>query len=330
MKITALYIALIALLLSTGCSYQKLDMKEVKVDKLIIQSDGVNLTQNQFNQQLLEFDVIYLGEIHDNPDHHRVQLEILKTLIDQGKKPLIGFEFFSREQTSWLLNYTSGSKSSFRPLKERGAEQMLRQRLGWQKREDWKFYFPMLELAKNEKLSVFGADIDTGIRSRMARAGIDQMLSIEKIGLPSTLAPDSDESQKLIFQDLRNGHCNMASEEWVQKLYKTMSIRNSFMAQSIQLMRSGKTEKQPIVMILGRGHVDYNAGVKAQLNFLDDTIRQLNIGLFETQDDHEGSYSSSLLEPANGFTRHDILILTPQRTEKKDDPCKGFTSKKKS
>ena len=320
MKITALFFTLITLIYSTGCSYQKLDNRLQTVDKKIIHPDGSHLSSKQLTEHLLQAEVIYLGEIHDNPDHHKVQLELLQALIAAGKKPVIGFEFFSREQTSWLLNYVSGSKSSLRHRKPGNAEKMLRQRLGWQEREDWKYYFPMLALAKKEGLSVFGADIDTGIRSRMSRAGIDNMMSIETTGLPATFASDSSENQKLILQDLQAGHCNMASEEWVQKLYQTMSIRNAFMAQSIQMMRNDSATDQPVVMILGRGHVDYNAGVKVQLHFLDKSIRQLNIGLYENEIVNENS-------PMNDLNRHDLLILTRQPAKKREDPCQAFLKK---
>src|SRR5262249_22641493 len=38
-----------------------------------------------------------LGEVHDNPDHHAIQLEQLGRLAKAGVKPIVAFEQFDRE-----------------------------------------------------------------------------------------------------------------------------------------------------------------------------------------------------------------------------------------
>jgi len=321
------FLLLLVLLLTTGCSYQKLTVEVDKPIDMIMQADGTALKQADLTPYMLQADVIYLGEIHDSELQHRVQLDLVRQLIAAGAKPAIGFEFFSREQTSWLLNYTTASQNSFKPLKKERAELVLRERLGWGSRSDWSYYFPLLELAKEHGLTVFGADIDLGIRSRMARTGLDNLLLIEKQGLPEDLAPDSASYRDIIYQDLRDGHCNMASEELVKKLYRTISVRNSYMANSIKMIRRDLELTQPVVMILGRGHVDYNSGVKTQLQYLVEDIQQLNIGLYENNNDTESGLRASLLEPVNGAPRHDIFIVTRQREKQREDPCKAFMKK---
>ncbi|MBL7001117.1 MAG: ChaN family lipoprotein [Gammaproteobacteria bacterium] len=327
MKNSCSAILILLLFLASGCSHLKLSEESEKPIQFVVQADGSDLQQNDLTPLLVDADVIYLGEIHDSELQHRVQLDILKQMIAAGIKPAIGFEFFSREQTSWLLTYTTASQNSFTPLKQDQAENALRQRLGWSTRSDWIYYFPLLELAKEHGLTVFGADIDQGIRSRMARAGMDNMLEIETLGLADELAPDSAPYRELIYQDLRDGHCNMASEELILKLYRTISVRNSYMANSIQMMRRDLQPSQPVVMILGRGHVDYNSGVKSQLQYLDEDIQQLNIGLYENRSDPDKTFRASLLEPVNGVARHDIFIVTRQREKERDDPCKAFIKK---
>ena len=322
-----LFFLFILVLFTAGCSHQTLTPEEQKPIEMIVHADGTQLQQDDLTPYMLEADVIYFGEIHDSELQHRVQLDLVRQLIAAGAKPAIGFEFFSREQTSWLLNYTTASQNSFKPLKKERAEHVLRQRLGWSSRSDWSYYFPLLELAKEHGLTVFGADIDQGIRSRMARTGLDNLLLIEKQGLPEDLAPDSASYRDIIYQNLRDGHCNMASEELVKKLYRTISVRNSYMANSIKMIRRDLELNQPVVMILGRGHVDYNSGVKTQLQYLVEDIQQLNIGLYENNNESGSDLKEALLEPVNGVSRHDIFIVTRQREKEREDPCKAFMKK---
>ena len=326
--IKGLFTLLLPLILISACSHQSVLSIPDKANYFVVDEHGAKINSKELNQQLVSSDVIYLGEIHDNPDHHATQMDIIKKLIDGGKKPVIGFEFFSREQTSWLLNFTSKSKHSFRPLKEDKASELLRHRLGWNQREDWNYYFPFLELAKKHDLTVFGADINQGIRIRMARAGIDKMAGIEKNHLPINIGEDSKQYKQLIHQELREGHCNMASDELVTKLYKTISLRNAYMAQSIQTMFDDQQSKQPIVIILGRGHTDYDAGVKSQLSHLNPAIKQLNIGLYENNKNSADDHIKEITQPVNGLNRHNLYAFTVDRGKKPVDHCAAFTKHK--
>ena len=328
--IKGLFTLLLPLILISACSHQSVLSIPEKANYFVANEHGKEISSKELIQQLVNSDVIYLGEIHDNPDHHATQLDIIKKLIGAGKKPVIGFEFFSREQTSWLLSFTSKSKHSFRPLTEDKASELLRHRLGWNQREDWNFYYPFLELAKKHDLQVFGADIHQGIRIRMARAGIDNMMSIEKNDLPSKVGEDSEEYKQLIYQELREGHCNMASDELVTKLYKTISLRNAYMAQSIHSMFDDQSQKQkePIVMILGRGHIDYDAGVKSQLQHLNPSIRQLNIGLYENNKSTADDHIQKITNPVHGLNRHNLYAITADRSKKQVDHCAAFKKHK--
>lgn len=317
------YFPLLLLLLS-ACSHQNVLSISEKAEYFVVDQEGKRLDSTTFTQHLMMADIIYLGEIHDNADHHAAQLDIIKKLLDSGKKPVIGFEFFSRHQSSWLLNYTSTSKHSFHPLKKEQAGTLLRQRLGWNERTDWPYYFPFIELAKEHGLQVFGADIDRGIRIRMARAGIDEMFAIELSEVPGDYAEHSAEYQQLIFEDLRTGHCNMASDKLLNKLYKTITIRNAFMAQSIHTVQQNSAQQQPIVMILGRGHVNYNGGLKTQLNYLNNKLKQLNIGLYEAKQSSGADFIAALTKPVKGLKKHDLWAITPNQHKKSIDYCKAF------
>jgi uncharacterized iron-regulated protein len=51
-------------------------------------------------EQLSRARFILLGERHDNPDHHRLQAELLQALIARGLRPAVSFEMFTADDSS--------------------------------------------------------------------------------------------------------------------------------------------------------------------------------------------------------------------------------------
>ncbi|WP_130470041.1 ChaN family lipoprotein [Candidatus Magnetaquicoccus inordinatus] len=277
--------------------------------------------------ELLKADVIYLGEEHDNPHHHQIQLAVLQQLLQHGKKPLIGFEFFSREQTPWLMHYTVGKPSSL-PIKQPlDPDQQLRVQLGWEKREDWSYYFPLLQLARQQHLTIFGADLPEGLRLRLTREGLQSLTPLERSLWRQTPFQHAD-YQQLMRDKLAQAHCGMASESLLDRLYETWLARNEAMAQSIVAM--SENNDSPIVIIVGAGHVTHNMGIYERVHALRPQLRQLNLGLIS------GSWEefvSSLPLPTlhigstSFLPAHEMLWLTPASAESSDH-CAAWSKAK--
>ena len=70
---------------------------------------GVELTRAQFFDLLAGVRVIYVGESHNNIRHHRVQLDILRTLADRFPgKVAVGMEMFQRPSQPDLDRWSRG------------------------------------------------------------------------------------------------------------------------------------------------------------------------------------------------------------------------------
>ncbi|MCB0311381.1 MAG: ChaN family lipoprotein, partial [Bdellovibrionales bacterium] len=63
-----------------------------------------DVSQNRFVDRgdlaatAVEADFLYLGEKHDNPDHHRLRSEFISELAHSGRSIALGFEQLSEEQ----------------------------------------------------------------------------------------------------------------------------------------------------------------------------------------------------------------------------------------
>ncbi|MBU2454030.1 MAG: ChaN family lipoprotein, partial [Proteobacteria bacterium] len=211
-------------------------------------------------QIIKSHDVIYLSEKHNNPDHHDIQQKIIRALIATGVKPLIGFEFFSMDDTPDLLNFVDSGTVTHSKKTEKFIETDLRKKLGWDTQSDkmWQYYFELLKIAKKETLEVAGIDLPTTLKKRITRKGIANITPIEKELIFSTNLSD-DAYKDYMFSIFKDVHCGMGHEKMQSKLYDTWVARNDKMALSIS--RLHKHSKGPVIIIIGGGHTEYGLGV---------------------------------------------------------------------
>ena len=297
------------------------------VGQIIQASNQQIMSKEVLIEKMLESDVVYLGEKHDNANHHEIQIDIINSLIEKGIKPIIGFEFFYQHQTSELIKFVKGIKSPFHhgeenPEKE---ENKLRNKLGWQNRsdEDWKFYFNFLKQAKKQKLDVFGADIPSGLISRISRGGLESLTPIELKQLSPTNFHDPI-YQKLMVEKFKDSHCGWVPEDNFEKLYQTWVARNDAMANSISAMLVSKGENL-VIMIVGGGHVEHNMGIFERVSHLNPNIKQLNLGLTEIAIESTpliDRIEKPVIGNLNFESGHEYYWFTPRADY--DDPCKGF------
>jgi uncharacterized iron-regulated protein len=277
--------------------------------------------------------VIYLGETHDNSRHHHIEQQVVFQLVSQGLRPVLGFEFFSREQTSHLLRYRNGGKKSGK-VKGHGsaaaAEKLLRAQLGWESNRDrdWQRFVPILRKARELQLPLFGADLPGGLKVNLARYGYDGLNGVERLTVTRTDFDDPGHRDWMV-ERLRALHCGWGDNAYVNRLYETWLARNEAMAEAIVAMVRDHPG-QPVVVITGGGHLEHNLGVYERVHNLMPDARQLNIRMLQVKD--------GLTEPADYFAHltrdgrdygppHDYLWFTsgPQRRE---HDCTSFHAKR--
>ncbi|MDJ0740579.1 MAG: ChaN family lipoprotein [Gammaproteobacteria bacterium] len=268
-------------------------------------------------------DVIYLGETHDNPFHHHIEQQVIFQLIDQGLRPAVGFEFFSREQTSHLLRYRNGGKKGAtgkRHGSPAAAEKLLRVQLGWEgnRERDWQRFLPILRKVRELQLPVFGADLSAGLKVSLTRHGYDGLNGVEKMLVTRTTFDDPGH-RDWMAERLRAMHCGWGDDVYIDRLYQTWLARNEAMAESIVAMVRDNPG-QPVVVIMGGGHLEYNLGVYERVQNLMPEARQLNIRMQQVIDELTlaADYFEPLRRDGRDYgPRHDYLWFTsgPPRRE---------------
>jgi uncharacterized iron-regulated protein len=238
-------------------------------------------------------EVLYLGELHDNPLHHVIQARVLETVVLGGGRPAVAFEMVPETRQAALEDAVRGPA---------GPAEVDRQ-LGWAARgwPDFTMYWPLFDLARRHALPVVAADLDPALTRRVSRDGIGAAGEAQA-RLRSAL-PDDPARDRSLVRRIRQAHCDRVSESRAARMLESWHARNVVIARRI----AEALERAPqVVVIIGSGHQS-PGGVPEQLDALRRGTRQLVVALVED--------AASAATDVTG----DVVWRTPARP--RPDPC---------
>ena len=158
---------------------------------------------------------LILGEKHDNPDHHALQLSILNHLLDLDKVSLVSFEMMDTSSQSLLDGLLQAKIDNLDSLKahlEWDDE-------GW----EWSFYGPLIY---SSYISGVGLAASNITNSRMMEIyGLDE--------LPSELDIFDDLTMTRLMQDIDESHCGLLPESQFPAMVRVQQGRDYSMATSL-------------------------------------------------------------------------------------------------
>jgi len=81
-------------------------------------ADGAVIAPGDLFDSLSNKSIILLGEVHDDADHHRWQLNTLAALHSRNDYLVVGLEMLPRKKQSILDNWTMGELDVLRAARE--------------------------------------------------------------------------------------------------------------------------------------------------------------------------------------------------------------------
>jgi len=238
-------------------------------------------------------EIVYLGELHDNPLHHAIQARVLEALTLAGARPAIAFEMIPETRQAVL---DGAIRSLTSPVE-------VDRQLGWaaQGWPDFMMYWPMMDLARRHGLPVVATDLDPAVTRRISRDGIGAA-GEDPARLRSAL-PDDPARDEEIARRIRTAHCDRITEGRTLRMVEAWYARNVVIAR--RLVEALKVAPQ-VVVIIGRGHQS-PGGVPEQVEALRRGTRQLVVALADGEPGIPPEMTA------------DIVWLTPARPL--PDPC---------
>jgi uncharacterized iron-regulated protein len=261
--------------------------------------------------RLARADFLLLGERHDNPDHHLLQTEVLRSLIAAGRRPAVGFEMFGLDDATAIADHLAAAPNDAAGL---GRAVNWNER-GW---PDWAMYQPIAEVALEVKLRIVPTNLPLGTARLMGSAGLAALEPrvTRALGLDWPL---SESMSARLAADIRASHCGYASEESVKAMAAVQRARDAQMAQS--LIAAGVPDGA--VLVAGAGHVRSDYGIPIYLAANAAGKRVISVAFLEV-DDQKPEPNNYARPYGNGRVPFDYVWFTPRVDD--ENPCEKFKS----
>ena len=226
---------------------------------------GASISEADVIARAARRSVVLLGEIHDNPDHHRWQLQTLAALHAVRPDMVIGFEMFPRRVQKALDQWVAGdlSESQFLSASEWGTV--------WS--TDASLYLPLFHFARMNRIPMVALNIDTSLRRAVAKKGLSGVPENEREGITAPAAPSSaylDYLLPIYAEHERDGKKKgeaLKDDPDFRRFVEAQQLWDRAMAQAIH-SAADRPEKPLVVGIMGSGHIKHGYGVPHQLKDL--------------------------------------------------------------
>jgi len=233
-------------------------MESAMAHNIIDAKKNIPVDFNTFLIALTDKDIIYIGEFHQIPEILSFQKDILSGLLDGGLKPSIGLEVFNVLQQKILDYYIAGviPFEQLLSLYEMGPEGF-----------DLNHYINLIEIAVRNRLKVIGLNIPRDIASAVAKHGLDRQ-ELKAFRIAEEEIKNCSKKYKKTLGSIyeKHPHEDITEENFIL----AQSIKDEMMAETIVYYLTTESVGTPLVVITGRGHIEYGLGiperVKQKLN----------------------------------------------------------------
>jgi uncharacterized iron-regulated protein len=215
---------------------------------------GKEVSEDAFFTALAGADAVCLGEQHNNPHHHWVQLMVVEKLsAAAGERAFaVGFEMFQTPFQGVLDDYAAG----------RIDEGQLLARSGWEERwgYDFAFYRPILEVAVAASRPLLALNAPKELTGKVGKGGLAGLSPEEKKRLPELDL--ADEEHKAWFQQATEGHGGPA--EVFDNFYAAQVIWDETMAERAATWLAAQKGPRQVAILAGTGHC-FDAAIPKRL-----------------------------------------------------------------
>ncbi len=249
---------------------------------------GKKLDDAELAAALKENDVVCVGEQHDDPEHHYVQLRVISLLASHaesaGEMLGVGFEMFRRPAQDALTQFES------RQLDEAGFLKASDYKNSWG--FDFSLYRPLLELARDHDAKLIALNAPRDWTKQVAKRGLDGLNDELRAQLPELKLDDPEHRQffqtamgahpgssaepegaaKGETQTASNPHAHAMPPDMLEKFYAAQVVWDETMAEGVAQFfdrrtpgpdaAAGHEEQQPkrrMIVLAGAGHCHRSA-----------------------------------------------------------------------
>ena len=246
---------------------------------------------------------VLLGEKHDNPDHHRIQRNVLAYLIASNRVASVAFEMMDSDfddRLALLEDQQFVSQAQLKDYLQWDEE-------GW----DWASYGPIISDTKAAGIEILSANIS---RTRMG----------EVYGQPLDPSVANVLDEQAIGQlniEIDESHCHLLPPSQFPAMVRVQQARDHAMAGSLSAI---EVPGRANVLIAGNYHIRQDLGVPNYLLDLQSTTRRSDVlALAILEVSPLSNDPSEYLQAYSDLAPFDFVWFTPAISN--EDYCASLT-----
>lgn len=219
--------------------------------RAIATEDGRDVTVDSMAADLARFDVVFLGEEHDNDVGHALQLELTRALGERRGALAVSLEMLERDAQDQLELYFAGAIDE---------ERFLATSRPWKNYAE--HYRPAVELARERGWSVIAANCYRPLAARVAREGLGSVAGDPWAARWVDAGPG--EYRDLFTAAMGDHAADLGSR--LDLFFAAQCLKDDTMAESIARFLDGAGDDPPLVVHWnGKFHSDYGLGTVERL-----------------------------------------------------------------
>lgn len=234
-------------------------------------------------------DVVFLGELHDNPAHHLRQADV----VAEVEPAALVFEMLTQAQADLVAPDLVADEAA------------LEAALGWNDSgwPDFSIYYPIFAAAP--EAAYFGAAVPRDVARQAMEAGMAAAFrgDAEAYGLTEAL-PEDQQTEREALQ--LAAHCDAMPEDMLPVMVDIQRLRDAELAYSA--VQAFEAHGGPVVVITGNGHARKDWGAPVYLMAAAPDLRIASLGQGEEDVPPEGLF--------------DVVETAPEVD--RGDPCAAF------
>jgi uncharacterized iron-regulated protein len=241
-----------------------------------------------------------LGEIHDDPLHHRLRAGLITAIAATGRRPAVVFEQFDLGHDAALASAEAAGADA-----DAMADAGELAKRGW----GWPLHRPLIVAALAAHLPIRAGNAPTSaLRPVMAHGDTSSVDPAWRTRLAK--GRWSPAQERALEDDIAAGHCHALPASLVPHCALAQRVRDAAMAEA--LVRDATADGA--ILIAGDGHVRRDLAVPVYLP--EDEV--VSVGFVEAAADDTGSPGLPA-RVAERWPGYDYIWFTPPR--ERPDPC---------
>lgn len=217
--------------------------------------------------RMVAADIVLLGELHDQPSHHRQRLQWLEAIAERRPIAIVMEQFDASSQLAIDRARGERSGASVSQRARHLAEAAGFDFKGW----EWPFYAPVIEFAIARDLPLMAGNLARGDAMQIARGQAHPMAGPPPPGWDGR-------AEAAMTEAVDRGHCGLLPQPMLAPMVRAQRARDAQLAEIVlQARRLGRLP----VLLAGNEHLRRDYGVPVHVLGRDPTLRIYTLGQFE-------------------------------------------------